>query len=77
MIPGGSYLLWSLWRQRFSLRETHPVMGSLVFAAIVSPWYVLIYRTHGWVYIASFFLKDNLGRFAAISFGPYAVTCTS
>ena len=26
--------------------------------------------THGWIYIASFFLKDNLGRFAAISFGP-------
>jgi 4-amino-4-deoxy-L-arabinose transferase-like glycosyltransferase len=41
-----------------------------VFAAIVLPWYILIYLAHGWTYIASFFLRDNLGRFAAISFGP-------
>ena len=70
IIPGATYLLWSLWGRRFSLRETHPFAGGLVFAAIVLPWYVLIYLNHGWVYIASFFLKDNLGRFAAITFGP-------
>src|SRR5262249_22767169 len=57
IIPGASYLLWSLWAGRFSLRETRPLAGGLVFAAIVLPWYVLIYLTHGWVYIASFFLR--------------------
>jgi 4-amino-4-deoxy-L-arabinose transferase-like glycosyltransferase len=70
IIPGATYLLWSLWAGRFSPRETRPLAGTLVFAAIVLPWYILIYMTHGWTYIASFFLRDNLGRFAAISFGP-------
>src|SRR5262245_22431697 len=70
IIPGATYLLWSLWAGRFSPRETRPLAGTLVFAAIALPWYILIYMTHGWTYIASFFLRDNLGRFAAISFGP-------
>jgi len=39
-------------------------------AATVLPWYALIYRSHGRDYIASFFLEDNLGRFATQSFGP-------
>jgi 4-amino-4-deoxy-L-arabinose transferase-like glycosyltransferase len=70
VIPAATYLLWSLWTRRFSPRETWPFAGTLVFAAIVLPWYILIYMTHGWAYITSFFLRDNLGRFAAISFGP-------
>jgi 4-amino-4-deoxy-L-arabinose transferase-like glycosyltransferase len=37
---------------------------------VVLPWYVWIYRAHGWTYISPFFLRDNLGRFASQSLGP-------
>jgi 4-amino-4-deoxy-L-arabinose transferase-like glycosyltransferase len=45
-------------------------MGALIVIAVIAPWYVMIYAAHGWTYIASFFLRDNLGRFATEDFGP-------
>jgi 4-amino-4-deoxy-L-arabinose transferase-like glycosyltransferase len=70
VIPAGAWVLWALWARRFSLRGTFLLPGAALFAAITLPWYAAIYATHGWTYIASFFLRDNLGRFAAESFGP-------
>lgn len=69
-IPAAAYVLWALWSRRFRIGGSHLLMGAVIFAAIVLPWYILIYRAHGWTYIAPFFLKDNLGRFAAETFGP-------
>jgi 4-amino-4-deoxy-L-arabinose transferase-like glycosyltransferase len=42
----------------------------LVLAAVVFPWYLLIYKSHGWDYIANFFLKDNVARYAGETMGP-------
>ncbi len=78
-LPVGTYILWSLWagKEKHPIRsfwqallDTRPVLGALLFAGIVLPWYVLIYRAHGWLYISPFFLRDNFGRFAAESLGP-------
>jgi 4-amino-4-deoxy-L-arabinose transferase-like glycosyltransferase len=69
-LPAASYLLWLLWSRRFRSPAVHPWLGVLIISAIVVPWYVLIYLAHGWTYIGTFFLKDNLGRFASESFGP-------
>ncbi len=63
-------LLWALRSRRLDLRETRPLAGAAIFLAVVLPWYAAIFASHGWTYIASFFLRDNLGRFAAESFGP-------
>src|SRR5688572_2535791 len=70
VIPLASYLIWEVWARRFSLSRIHPVTGVLIFTAVTLPWYLLIYQAHGWQYIAPFFLKDNLARFATETFGP-------
>jgi 4-amino-4-deoxy-L-arabinose transferase-like glycosyltransferase len=70
LIPGAAYVGYGLLSGRFRPRELRPLQGAAVVALLVLPWYVLIYRAHGWTYIADFFLRDNLGRFAAESFGP-------
>ena len=72
VLPGASFSLWLVLTRSFSLswRRLRPFRGLVLLAATVLPWYALIYRSHGRDYIASFFLKDNLGRFATQSFGP-------
>src|SRR5690606_19993316 len=42
--------------------------AALVFAAIGLPWYVAMTATHGMPYLESFFLADNLERFATDRF---------
>jgi 4-amino-4-deoxy-L-arabinose transferase-like glycosyltransferase len=70
VIPACAYLLWGLYRRQLRVSETHPALGLLIFICIVLPWYVQIYAAHGWSYISPFFLRDNLGRFAAETLGP-------
>lgn len=69
-IPAGAYLCWALWTRRLSLISARPLMGSAILILVALPWYLLIYSRHGWTYIAPFFLRDNLGRFATESLGP-------
>ncbi len=70
VIPAGAYLAWILWGRRIKSSTAHPLMGAAVFILIAIPWYILIYKAHGWTYISPFFLRDNLGRFASESMGP-------
>jgi len=72
-IPGLSYLVWSLWTRRFRLSATFPVTGIVVLAAVVMPWYLLIYDRYGWLYITDFFVQDNFARFAAQSVGGWSI----
>lgn len=37
--------------------------GALIVAAIVVPWYALLYHQHGWTYIRAFFVGENLERY--------------
>jgi 4-amino-4-deoxy-L-arabinose transferase-like glycosyltransferase len=70
LIPGGAVLLWILWTRRLRIAQLRPFWGGFVLLAVVAPWYILTYYYHGWEYIAAFFLRDNLGRFATQSLGP-------
>ena len=70
LVPGASYLVWSIWTRRFRLAGVHAWMGAAIVVAIVAPWYLLVYDAHGWTYIAPFFLRDNIARFASEDFGP-------
>jgi hypothetical protein len=47
-------------------------LGIVIIAAIVVPWYAALYREHGWTYIQSFLISENVERFA----GPGS-TCRS
>lgn len=69
-VPGMSFLAWALWARRFKLRETRLWMGGAIFVLAVLPWYAVVFRSHGWTYVAPFFLRDNLGRFASETLGP-------
>lgn len=70
LIPAGACILWALIGRRLKNLNFHFLPGVAVFLAVVLPWYLLVFHKHGWTYIAPFFLKDNLGRFASENFGP-------
>ena len=59
------------WRER-SWPATRGVVTAGAAAAIVGlPWYVAMWMTHGTAYLDSFFVGDNLERFATTRFnGP-------
>ena len=44
------------------------VLGAIVFLALALPWYVLMWLRHGNEYLQSFFIGDNLERFATDRF---------
>jgi len=44
------------------------VAGAVVFVAIAAPWYVAMWWRHGSPYLDSFFIGDNLERFATDRF---------
>ena len=44
--------------------------GLLIVLAIVSPWYAAVYSEHGWHYIKSFLLDDNISRYTQPVWGP-------
>lgn len=70
IIPAATFSIWMPWNRESKFLEIRPVLGAIVFSCIVLPWYLLIYKAHGWMYIAPFFLSDNLGRFASETLGP-------
>jgi 4-amino-4-deoxy-L-arabinose transferase-like glycosyltransferase len=78
LIPAGvllAWAAWAAWRARdgavgVRLGGMRLWRGALIFLCIALPYYILSYRAHGWAYIAPFFLRDNLGRFASESYGP-------
>ena len=47
-----------------------PVWGAAIVAVIVLPWYVAVYSEHGWLYIKSFLLLDNVSRYTEGNWGP-------
>jgi 4-amino-4-deoxy-L-arabinose transferase-like glycosyltransferase len=44
--------------------------GALIVAAIVLPWYIAVYWQHGWFYIKTFLLQDNISRYTQPVWGP-------
>src|SRR5437762_5506816 len=54
------------WRERRTVarRTSHIVIAVLLFVIAGIPWYVAMWLEHGTPYLQSFFLADNLERFA-------------
>ncbi|HXG68337.1 MAG TPA: glycosyltransferase family 39 protein, partial [Blastocatellia bacterium] len=70
-LPAGAFLIY-LWaiRDLGRIRRMMLPAGALIVALIVLPWYVAVYWQHGWHYIATFLLKDNLSRYTEPVWGP-------
>ena len=58
------------WRERahFQLRTSHFALAGLLFCLAGLPWYVAMFATHGTAYLQSFFVGDNLERFATTKY---------
>ena len=64
LVPGLAILLYLAWERRLrDVRNMLMPVGAAIGAAIILPWYVLVYQEHGWQYIQSFVLVENLGRY--------------
>jgi 4-amino-4-deoxy-L-arabinose transferase-like glycosyltransferase len=68
-VPGVVLLpLWWLERRTIRLGWGDTLAAGAVAAAIGLPWYVAMAAVHGLGYLESFFLSDNLARFATDRF---------
>ncbi len=66
VLPGLVIVVYlALERRLGDLRRFMIPTGILIVAAIVVPWYAVLYAQHGGVYIRKFFIDENLGRYAA------------
>jgi 4-amino-4-deoxy-L-arabinose transferase-like glycosyltransferase len=56
--------MWWRERARSIVRPSHVALALLLFAIAGLPWYVVMLARHGAAYLQSFFVGDNLERFA-------------
>jgi 4-amino-4-deoxy-L-arabinose transferase-like glycosyltransferase len=56
--------IWWHERHRFVFRPSHAAIAGVLFALAGLPWYLAMWATHGTAYLQSFFVADNLERFA-------------
>jgi len=56
--------MWWRERPRSIVRPSHVALALLLFAIAGLPWYVVMLARHGAAYLQSFFVGDNLERFA-------------
>ena len=55
-------------RRSIGLNPADIVLGFLIMVAVAAPWYVVMWARHGNDYLQSFFVGDNLERFATDRF---------
>jgi len=66
VLPGLAFALYLVSRRELGrVREMMLPLGTLIVAAIVVPWYVALYQQHGWTYISSFFIGENIERYTS------------
>jgi 4-amino-4-deoxy-L-arabinose transferase-like glycosyltransferase len=64
-LPAAVFFIYLASQKRLGdLRHMLLPTGAVISLAIVVPWYCLLYREHGWEYIGSFIVGENLGRYA-------------
>jgi 4-amino-4-deoxy-L-arabinose transferase-like glycosyltransferase len=56
-------LYLAVTRQLRRITQMMIPLGALIVAAIAVPWYAALYNEHGWTYIKSFVIAENLERY--------------
>ncbi len=63
-LPGLAFAAYLIVQRELGrVREMLIPAGIVVVAAIVLPWYAALYHQHGWTYIRSFLVSENIERF--------------
>ena len=71
LLPALAFLIYLAVEGRLTeIRRLMLPTGVAIVALIVLPWYVAVYLQHGWGYIATFILRDNLSRYGQQVWGP-------
>jgi 4-amino-4-deoxy-L-arabinose transferase-like glycosyltransferase len=71
LLPGAAILIYLAIERRLGLlRELMLGPGLLIVILIVTPWYAAVYSEHGWHYIKTFLLADNISRYTQPVWGP-------
>jgi 4-amino-4-deoxy-L-arabinose transferase-like glycosyltransferase len=71
VLPAIAFTIYlALTRQLKKIGRMMLPVGLLIVAAIVLPWYVAVYFEHGFGYIKSFILQDNISRYTEPVWGP-------
>ena len=71
MLPAIVFFIYlAASRQLKKIRGMMVGRGAVIIAVIVLPWYVAVYSEHGWLYIKSFLLLDNISRYTQATWGP-------
>ena len=66
VLPGMAFLLYLLvQRELRRVGEMMLPLGALIVLLIVVPWYAALYHAHGWEYIRSFIVSENLERYTS------------
>jgi 4-amino-4-deoxy-L-arabinose transferase-like glycosyltransferase len=64
VIPALVFAVYLVVRREMGrVRDMAIPSGVLIVMAIVIPWYAVLYARHGWTYIGSFFLGENVARY--------------
>ncbi|MDQ3070226.1 MAG: glycosyltransferase family 39 protein [Acidobacteriota bacterium] len=65
VLPALAFLLYLViegrWREIWRMQL---IAGAAIVLAIAAPWYYLVYAQHGWGYIQTFFVGENIGRYS-------------
>lgn len=71
VLPCGVIAVYlAVTRQLRVIRQMMLPIGLVIIAAVVLPWYAAIYNEHGFIYIRTFLLGDNLSRYTQQVWGP-------
>ncbi|NUR53930.1 MAG: glycosyltransferase family 39 protein [Acidobacteria bacterium] len=66
VLPGLAFAIYlGVHRELGRIREMMIPTGAVIVAAIVVPWYAALHHEHGWMYIRSFVISENLERYTS------------
>jgi 4-amino-4-deoxy-L-arabinose transferase-like glycosyltransferase len=70
-LPTLAFLIYLVaTHQLKKIRQMMLPTGVFIVAVIVLPWYMAVYWQHGWFYIKTFLLQDNISRYTQPVWGP-------
>jgi 4-amino-4-deoxy-L-arabinose transferase-like glycosyltransferase len=65
-LPAIAFVLYLAVRRELTrVTEMMVPLGIVIVALIVVPWYAALYHEHGWTYIKSFLVNENVERFTS------------
>jgi 4-amino-4-deoxy-L-arabinose transferase-like glycosyltransferase len=66
VLPGLAFFIYlAVHRELGRIREMMIPLGTVIVAAIVVPWYAALHHEHGWMYIRSFVISENVERYTS------------